>query len=108
GVGGIAGAGGTGAVGGTGGTGGTLPTECLSCAAAECPDALDCFMDEACRNGLLCAFTTCLSGGQPDWMCMLDCFDGDISAAITAGQAIYCISQSCADECGGMLPFDDV
>jgi hypothetical protein len=103
GTGGIAGSGGT----GTGGTGAGLPTECLVCAGTSCPEAVDCFMDEACQAGLICAFTGCMSGGQPDVMCMLDCFDGDIGAAMAAGQAIYCIMQSCGEECGGLLPFDE-
>lgn len=103
GAGGVAGAGG----GGTAGSGGILPTECLICAGTQCPDAVACLADPVCRDGLLCAVTGCISGGQPDVMCMLDCFDGDISAAIAAAQGLYCIIQNCRDECASVLPFDE-
>jgi hypothetical protein len=36
---------------------------------------------------------------------MLQCFNGDMNAAMMAFQAIMCVFQTCADECGGQLPF---
>ena len=57
-------------------------------------------------QGMICTVTTCLGGGgQPDLMCMLDCFNGDFGAAMQAFQAITCVFSSCQDECGGFLPF---
>lgn len=103
---GTGGAGGVGASGGTGGSGGILPVECMTCMATQCPDALNCLMDPDCFQGLLCAVTDCLDGGSPDIMCMIDCFDGNIDAAIQAGLAIACVMQNCRDECASMLPFD--
>jgi hypothetical protein len=109
GMGGDAGQGGQGAAGagGTGGTGGgPMPIECLACIGIECPQALDCVTDQACIQGVICAVGQCLGGGgTPDFMCLLDCFDGDIDAALIAVDTLTCVFGSCADACGGLLPF---
>jgi hypothetical protein len=109
------GVGGTGAQGGgatggsgpgSGGSGGGPPDpqECILCLFSECPEGLDCITDPVCGAGLICTFTNCLSGGgTPDIGCVIDCFDGDLNAALQAFEAITCVFGSCAEECGGFL-----
>ncbi|MBW2458363.1 MAG: hypothetical protein JRI68_27925 [Deltaproteobacteria bacterium] len=90
---------------GTGGTGGTSPLDCIGCIMTTCPQALDCVTDPDCLQGVICAVSDCLAGGQPDLMCVVGCFDGDMGAAMSAIDALMCIMGDCADQCGGMLPF---
>lgn len=110
------GAGGRGGVGGEGGRGmGGDPTtgpssgpggpqDCIACAATNCPEALECFADQVCRDGLACGVTQCLGGGGgPDLPCFLECFDGDADAAFKAFQALTCVFMSCGDQCAGFL-----
>lgn len=102
-----------GGMGGLGGAGGDDPTgpstgpggfqECLTCAATNCPEAIECFADEACRDGLACGVSMCLGGGSPDVACFLECFDGDTDAAFKAFQALTCVFMSCGDTCGDLL-----
>lgn len=114
GAGGLTGAGGVGATGaggtgpggtGPGGTGGGSMMDCMTCVMQNCPDAMECISDPQCLDGLMCVMGQCMSGGQPDIMCMLECFDGDMGAAMAAVQTIMCIFQDCADDCSGQLPF---
>lgn len=98
--------GGEGGAGGDGGGGGIMPIECLTCIGTECPDAIGCVTDPACIQGVVCAVSQCLGGGgTPDFMCLLDCFDGDIDAALSAVDALTCIAGSCSDACGNLIPF---
>ncbi|MCA9619792.1 MAG: hypothetical protein KC731_12285 [Myxococcales bacterium] len=92
------------AEGGAGG-GGIMPIECISCIATECPSAIDCITNPACVQGIVCAVGNCLNGGQPDIMCLLGCFDGDLDAALAAVDALTCIGGNCGDYCGDLLPF---
>ncbi len=71
----------------------------------SCPGAMDCVTDPNCIQGVVCAVSDCLGGGQPDLMCMVGCFNGDMSAALSAIDTIMCIMGDCSDQCGGMLPF---
>lgn len=108
GVGGMAegGVGGEGAGGQGGRGGGIMPLECLTCIGIECPDAVGCVTDPTCIQGVVCAVGQCLGGGgTPDFMCLLDCFDGDIDAALSAVDALTCIGGSCSDTCGNLIPF---
>ena len=103
-----AGVGGEGGQGpGSGGIGGQPPNpiDCLTCVGIECPAALDCVTNPDCINGLVCAVGQCLGGGAPDLPCLLDCFNGDIDAALAAVEVITCVLGTCGDECGGLLPF---
>jgi len=111
GVGGMSGVGGSGAMssggGGAGGAGAGPsssssggPVDCFACLGTNCPDAV-----AYCIQGMICAVTNCMSGGQPDLMCVFDCFDGDIGAALEAIGALTCVLQECQEECGGLLPF---
>lgn len=106
------GAGGTGAVGATGsggegaqgatgqgGGGGYGPMDCFTCLTEQCSGAADCLMDPTCLQGMLCTVTSCLSGGEPDLECALECFNGDISAAMQAFESIMCVFQDCAAQC---------
>ncbi|MEQ9325103.1 MAG: hypothetical protein RIF41_38405 [Polyangiaceae bacterium] len=91
---------------GEGGGGGIMPIECLTCIGTECPDAIGCVTDPTCIQGVVCAVSQCLGGGgMPDFMCLLDCFDGDIDAALSAVDALTCIAGSCSDACGNLIPF---
>lgn len=107
---GIGGEGGAG-MGGEGGEGGRDPStgpggiqDCFTCAASNCPEAVECFTDPDCQAGIGCAVSECFGGGGgPDPQCFLECFDGDTDAAFTAFQAITCVFQSCGDECGSLL-----
>jgi hypothetical protein len=117
GVGGLSGVGGSGAMnsggGGTGaggpgpGPGSSSsggPVDCFACLGSNCPDAVGCFTDPDCIQGMICTVTNCMSGGQPDLMCVFDCFDGDIGAALEAIGALTCVFQECQEECGGLIP----
>ena len=42
--------------------------------------------------------------GQPDFICVLGCFNGDINAALLALQAVQCVFGTCGMECGGSFP----
>lgn len=121
-VGGTGGAGSTTGVGGSGGAqGGSAPSSsamastgsgfdpiaCFTCIGANCPEVLQCIQDMACRDGLVCSISQCLSNGQPDLVCVADCFNGDFQQAFLAFQAITCMLSQCGDVCGdlSMLPF---
>ena len=108
GAGGLAGGGGFEAGSGPGGSGtgggGIDPIGCLTCVATECPDVLACLTNPACLQGTVCAVQSCLSGGQPDFFCVLECFNGDTSLALQAVQSLACVFGTCGDVCGGGFP----
>jgi hypothetical protein len=79
------------------------PIDCFQCIGQNCPSALQCLQDPACMQGAMCAFTQCLGGGQPDFGCLLTCFNGDFSAAIQAFQAVTCVMGQCQNECGNLI-----
>ncbi len=97
------GVGGEGGFGGEG-QGGFSPIDCMACVAQDCPDTLSCLTDPACLQGVGCVFANCLAGGEPDIMCAVDCFGGDMNAALSALMALSCIVDTCGDYCGGILP----
>ncbi len=111
GAGGFGGAGGQSEGGaGTGGEGGSPPPppnpiDCLTCVAFQCPETVACLTDPGCVQGLVCTVSQCLSDGQPDLICVAECFDGDIDGAVEAIQAISCVFGPCGDVCGDVLPF---
>jgi len=109
GYGGEGGAGGVGGVGGVGGGGGSGPTfnpiDCIGCVAENCPYTLQCIQEPACVEGLGCAVSQCLAGGQPDLLCVTDCFNGDTGMAYLAVQAITCVFDTCGDPCAGGAGF---
>lgn len=113
GVGDVGGGGATGGDGGQGGEGGAPnggfnPLDCFGCIAQNCPEALECLQDQACRDGMVCAVTDCLGGGAPDIACFGTCFGGDLEAGLKAYQAITCVLGDCGEFCqGGIggLPF---
>jgi len=90
---------------GTGGSGGTSPLDCIGCIILNCPQTIDCITNPGCIQGVICSVTDCLGGGQPDMMCVVGCFDGDMEAAMAAIDTLMCVMGDCADQCGGMLPF---
>jgi hypothetical protein len=90
---------------GQGAAGGGVPTDCLSCVLEECPEAIACLTDPVCAGGLVCAVTQCLEGGAPDPECFIDCFGGDIDAALAAFEALTCVFTTCGEACQGELPF---
>jgi hypothetical protein len=102
-AGGEGGAGNAGAIGGMG-AGPPNPVECLTCIGQSCPEVITCLMDPTCQQGLVCTVTSCLGGGQPDLMCVNDCFMGDLGAAAIAITALACVGNSCGDRCLGLLP----
>jgi len=111
GAGGGAGVGGTGGgdAGGGGAGGGEepqpMPIECLACIGLQCPDTIDCITNPECIQGVGCAVASCLDGGDPDLICVADCFDGDFEAAAEALQVLGCIFTQCGEACAGTLPF---
>ncbi|MEZ4373076.1 MAG: hypothetical protein AB7S68_16010 [Polyangiaceae bacterium] len=98
--------GGNGGTGGSGGGGGIV--DCISCVGQNCPQAQECLLDQACRDGAICAFTQCLGGGGGgggglDFQCLLGCFNGDFNAALQAFNSVQCVFTSCGSDCGGLL-----
>jgi hypothetical protein len=86
---------------GFGGNGGA-PGGCISCIAQNCPDAQQCFADQACRSGVICVATQCgIGGGGGGLQCVIGCFNGDTGAAIQGLQALQCVASSCGGQCGG-------
>ncbi|MEB2312547.1 MAG: hypothetical protein OZ921_06950 [Sorangiineae bacterium] len=94
------------AAGGSGGSGGSGPIACLQCVGQQCPSAQDCLTNQACRDGALCVAQKCLGGGGGgfDFGCAMGCFNGDWSAAMTAVQALQCVTSNCGSQCQGTLP----
>jgi hypothetical protein len=90
--------------GGPGGSGGSGPIECISCIGQNCPDTVSCITDPTCLQGVVCSLAQCMGGGQPDLMCVAQCFNGDMEAALNALTTLMCIASQCGDACGGMLP----
>jgi hypothetical protein len=99
-----AGGGGEGGLGGEGGGGGFNPIDCIGCIATNCPEVLGCVTDPVCIQGIGCAVTQCLNGGEPDLMCVADCFGGDLEAALNALSVITCVFGECGDACGNLIP----
>jgi hypothetical protein len=96
---------------GAGGRGGGGPLGCFQCLGSNCPSAMQCLQDTACRNGAVCVFTKCLAGGGGsgggmggiDYQCLLGCFNGDLNAGLQAFQTFQCIMQQCGNDCGSLL-----
>ncbi|MCA9621207.1 MAG: hypothetical protein KC731_19430 [Myxococcales bacterium] len=84
--------------------GGFNPIDCLTCIGNNCPTALQCITDPTCAQGVLCSVQSCFMNGQPDFICVLGCFNGDINAALLALQAVQCVFGTCGMECGGSFP----
>jgi len=76
----------------------------MACVALNCPDTLSCLTDVACLQGIGCVVANCLAGGEPDIMCAVDCFNGDMNAALAALMAMTCVFDTCGGYCGGVLP----
>lgn len=98
-----------GGVGNVGGGGGTGPLACFMCVQNQCPAVGECLLDQACRDGAICAFQNCLAGGGGgggglNFQCLLGCFNGDFQAGLKAFQAIQCFLQNCSSQCGGSIP----
>jgi hypothetical protein len=105
GFGGFGGNSGNGGSAGSGGSGGGGPLACFNCVTQQCPEVGQCLLDTVCRDGMICTFQTCLSGGgTPNFQCILQCFNGDFQAALTAFQAFQCFISNCADDCQGSIP----
>lgn len=83
---------------GAGGMGGGGPLDCLLCIATNCPSAQQCLQNPNCVQGLLCSIQNC---NPPTFTCILNCFNGDFVAALTALQAIFCVFNQCSMECLG-------
>lgn len=79
------------------------PVDCLLCVNSECPEVQSCILDPVCSQGLACIFTDC-GISNPDFQCAIDCFGGDLGAALDGIQAIGCVFNSCGDECAGLIP----
>jgi hypothetical protein len=91
----------SGGVTGTGG--GSTVDACMDCIVTRCPDAATCFADPACVEGLLCTFTTCSETGssEPDFGCVLTCFNNDAAKALQGISAVVCIGTYCVETCEG-------
>jgi hypothetical protein len=75
----------------------------MDCIVTRCPDAAACFADPACVEGLLCTFTTCAETGssEPDFGCVLTCFNNDAGKALQGISAVVCIGTYCVETCEG-------
>ncbi len=85
--------------------------ECLSCLQGQCGDQINaCYNDATCWSGIQCAATSCFtsggggSGGSGsggiDYACLMECFDNDMTAIMTALQMFQCITGTCGELCG--------
>ena len=98
--------------------------ECAQCLATECDGPINsCYNNPNCLAGLQCSVTMCLSGGGAgggsstggsggsggglDFQCILGCFNGDISAALTVVQAFQCVTGTCGTACSNLAPGGD-
>ena len=84
-------------------SGSGTPIDCLFCINSECPEVQACIFDPVCSQGLTCIFTDC-GIDNPDFQCAIDCFGGDLAAALEAIQALGCVFTNCGDLCGGLIP----
>jgi hypothetical protein len=41
--------------------------------------------------------------GPPNFVCVLNCFNNDLQAALLALQTIGCVFNQCSSECQGLL-----
>ncbi len=79
------------------------PVDCLLCINSECPDVQACIFDPVCSQGIACIFTDC-GIDDPDLQCAIDCFGGDLVAAVQAIEALGCVLSSCGEVCAGLIP----
>jgi hypothetical protein len=89
---------------GAGGSTGSGPIDCAICAFTNCPEILDCGQDPVCGPGVGCTIFQCVAGGDLDPACAIDCFGGDIGAALEALQILECVVSACGTECLSLLP----
>jgi hypothetical protein len=84
---------------------------CATCVKDSCGAQVnDCLNDAACRSGVTCTVTKCLTGGGTggfDIACVLGCFGGDTSKAFLAVSVFTCITSTCGKECTSLLPGAD-
>ena len=76
---------------------------CINCIGNNCPQAVQCVTDPVCMQGTICAVQNCISGGNPDLICVLNCFNGDLGTALLALQSVGCIFNQCGNECSGIF-----
>jgi hypothetical protein len=62
-----------------------------------------CFQSQTCLNGIGCTVQSCLSGGTPDFVCALGCFNNDFGAANEAISALTCVVSACGSDCQGLF-----
>jgi hypothetical protein len=92
---------------------------CVACLKTQCREGInECINSATCREGLLCALGKCIAGtvgveattssavSSGNFACLLDCFKGDIMAAILAAESVDCVVVTCSNACRPGLPSD--
>ncbi|MBM4358502.1 MAG: hypothetical protein FJ096_10385 [Deltaproteobacteria bacterium] len=82
-------------------TGGVV--NCATCAFTKCPAVVKCFQSQTCLAGISCTVQSCLSGGTPDFLCALKCFNNDFGAANEAISALSCVVTQCGSDCQSLF-----
>ena len=83
--------------------------ECISCLSSQCATAINaCANDQACRQGIACALTTCIPAGvvtgQSSVMtCVGTCFQGELSTLTGVAMGLACIGGTCRSSCSGVV-----
>lgn len=81
--------------------------ECATCVRDKCGSKVnECINSPACRTGLVCVMSRCLTGGGTggfDFACINDCFKGDLKTAGLAISTFTCVISNCGAKCGGFL-----
>ncbi|MFO0663253.1 MAG: hypothetical protein U0174_04840 [Polyangiaceae bacterium] len=78
--------------------------DCAQCLNNNCGDKFtSCFANAACRDTFQCAITQCLSGGQPDLGCVLNCANGDLGQLAAILGVVQCPLTKCKTDCPDLL-----
>jgi hypothetical protein len=92
--------------------------DCVGCLKAKCANQINaCYNDPACVQGIQCLVMNCLigggggagggggsgGGGGINLQCVMNCFDNKISAVMEAVAVFQCVTQQCAQHCGGQF-----
>jgi hypothetical protein len=69
----------------------------------RCNGTSACSSDPACVGGVACYFTACslLPNQNQQIACALKCFNGNLSQAMAASNAVTCVYGSCSASCLG-------
>jgi hypothetical protein len=90
---------------------------CASCIKTNCGTAInECVNDPQCVEGAACTIMQCSAGvvanvaaadiasTATDFLCVMNCFGGDIKAAIRITSDAICLTQTCSAFCSALVP----